>query len=49
MTFLIIYGIIAIISAIILYHEINNAIIVDAKEPFLWDDYNEKIDKTLVG
>lgn len=42
--------IIAIILTLIVYgfvYEIKHAKEVDGKEPFLWDDYDEKKDKTL--
>ncbi len=42
-----IFGAIFVVSAILMGHEIKNAPIVDDKEPFLWDDYDEKKDKTL--
>ena len=42
--------IIIFIVVVIVYgfvYEIKHAIEVDDRKPFLWDDYNEKKDKTL--
>ena len=46
----IILPIIVVILTVIIYgfvYEIKHAKEVDEKEPFLWDDYDEKTDKTL--
>jgi len=43
----IVLGIMMGLGISIFLYEIKHAPIVDEKEPFLWDDYDEKKDKTL--